>query len=39
MLENSIHRLPVVQGGRLLGLISSMDVVRYVAELGGTTDT
>jgi len=34
MIDNRIHRLPVVENGQLLGLISSMDIVRYVAAAG-----
>ncbi len=32
MIDNRVHRLPVIQGEQLLGLVSSMDIVRYVAE-------
>jgi CBS domain-containing protein len=32
MLEGEIHRLPVVKGDRLIGLVTTMDVVRAVAE-------
>lgn len=32
MMKHRIHRLPVLQNGRLLGLISTMDIVCYVAE-------
>jgi CBS domain-containing protein len=32
LVDNGIHRLLVVEGGRLLGIISSTDVVRLVAE-------
>ena len=35
MIDNRVHRLPVVRDERLLGLVSSMDIVRYVAEAGG----
>ena len=31
MIDNHIHRLPVVQNEQLIGLVSSMDLVRYVA--------
>ena len=34
MVRNRVHRLPVAEGGkRLVGLVSSMDIVRAVAEL------
>jgi len=36
MLDNRIHRLPVVQDEKLVGLVSSMDIVRYVAEVGSS---
>lgn len=32
MKEENIHRLPVVEGGRLVGIISTSDVVKAVAE-------
>lgn len=32
LVEHRIHRLPVVDGGRLVGLVSSTDLVRLVAE-------
>jgi len=32
MLEGSLHRLPVVAEGKLIGLVTSMDVVRAVSE-------
>jgi CBS domain-containing protein len=32
LVDNRIHRLPVVEDGRLVGLVSTMDVVRLVAE-------
>lgn len=32
MIEGHIHRLPVVDRGRLVGLVTSMDFVRAVAE-------
>lgn len=35
MIDNCIHRLPVVRDERLLGLVSSIDIVRYVAEGAG----
>jgi CBS domain-containing protein len=34
MVEKHIHRVCVTEGGRLLGLISSFDVVRHVARAG-----
>ncbi|HEX6882845.1 MAG TPA: CBS domain-containing protein [Planctomycetota bacterium] len=34
MAERSIHRVFVTEGERLLGVISSLDVVRHVAGLG-----
>jgi len=37
LLENEIHRAPVTEEGRLVGIITATDVVRLVAEgrLGG----
>ena len=32
MLERGIHRLPVVEGERLVGILSSLDLVRLFAE-------
>lgn len=32
LLEERIHRLPVVEDGRLLGIVTSADFVRLVAE-------
>jgi CBS domain-containing protein len=32
LVEHGIHRLPVVEGERLLGLVSSLDLVRLFAE-------
>jgi CBS domain-containing protein len=32
MLDHRVHRVPVVDEGRLVGLLSSMDLVRLVAE-------
>ena len=32
LVDNRIHRLPVVEEGRLVGLVSSTDLVRLVAE-------
>ena len=32
MADNGIHRLPVTHGDRLVGLLSSLDVVRLVAN-------
>ena len=32
MLEHRVHRVPVLEDGRLVGLLSSMDLVRIVAE-------
>lgn len=32
MVERRIHRLLVLEGGRLAGLVSSLDVLRLVAE-------
>lgn len=31
MCENRIHRLPVLEDGRLVGIISSLDLMRYLA--------
>lgn len=32
LLENKISRLPVVEGMRLVGILTEADFVRYVAE-------
>lgn len=32
LLEERIHRLPVVEDGRLLGIVTSVDFVRLLAE-------
>lgn len=32
MVERRVHRLPVVEGGRLVGIVSSLDLARVVAE-------
>jgi CBS domain-containing protein len=32
LCERRIHRLPVVEGGRLVGIVSSLDFTRLVAE-------
>jgi CBS domain-containing protein len=32
MLERRIHRLPVVENGKLVGIVSSLDFTRLVAE-------
>jgi CBS domain-containing protein len=32
LLEHRIHRMPVVDGDKLVGIISTSDVVRWVAE-------
>jgi len=32
LLERHIHRLPVVEGGQLVGIVSALDLVRLVAE-------
>ena len=32
MLERGVHRVPVVEDGQLVGLISSMDFVRLAAD-------
>jgi CBS domain-containing protein len=34
MVARRIHRLPVVDGARLLGIVSSLDLVRLLAEAG-----
>jgi CBS domain-containing protein len=44
MTEGHLHRLPVVNGGRLVGLITTMDLVGAIAEgrlgdVGENTDT
>ncbi|MDH3212151.1 MAG: CBS domain-containing protein [Myxococcales bacterium] len=32
LVEHRIHRLPVVEAGRLLGILTSLDLVRLLAE-------
>jgi len=32
LVERRIHRVPVTAGGRLEGILTSLDLVRYVAE-------
>lgn len=32
LLARRVHRLPVVEGGRLVGIVTSMDLVRLIAE-------
>ncbi len=32
LLARRVHRLPVVDGGRLVGIVTSMDLVRLFAE-------
>lgn len=32
LVEHQIHRVPVVDEGRLIGIITSLDIVRVVAE-------
>jgi len=32
MVDRHVHRLPVVQDGRLVGIVSSLDLARVVAE-------
>ncbi|MEN8162055.1 MAG: CBS domain-containing protein [Myxococcota bacterium] len=32
MIERRVHRLPVVEDGRLVGILTSLDLVRVVAE-------
>jgi CBS domain-containing protein len=32
MAENRIHRLPVIAGGRIVGILSTTDIVRAVAD-------
>jgi len=34
LVERRIHRLPVVEGSRLVGILSSLDVVGFVAKQG-----
>ena len=34
MLDNRIHRVLVVDAGRLIGIVSSSDIVRAVADKG-----
>ena len=35
MLERRIHRLPVVEDGRLVGIVSAFDIMRVYAESQG----
>lgn len=35
LLERRIHRLPVVENGKLVGIVSSLDFARLVAEASG----
>ena len=35
MVERRIHRLPVVEDGKLVGIVSSLDFTRIVAEADG----
>jgi CBS domain-containing protein len=35
MVAHGVHRLPVVDGTRLLGIVSSLDLVRLLADAGG----
>ena len=32
LVEHGIHRLPVVDAGRLVGILTSLDLVRLIAE-------
>ena len=32
LIEHRIHRLPVVDAGRLVGILTSLDLVRLFAE-------
>ena len=32
LIEHGVHRLPVVDGGELVGIVSSLDLVRLFAE-------
>lgn len=34
LVEKHFHRVPVVEGGRLVGILSSLDVARFVAKSG-----
>jgi CBS domain-containing protein len=34
LVDQHIHRVPVVEGERLVGILTSLDVVRLVAEGG-----
>ncbi len=38
MCERRVHRLPVTEGERLVGIVTSLDLVRLVAEGGLGTD-
>jgi CBS domain-containing protein len=35
LIERRIHRLPVVENGKLVGIVSSLDFTRIVAEASG----
>ena len=32
LVEHGIHRLPVTEGGRLVGIVTSLDLIRLIAE-------
>jgi CBS domain-containing protein len=32
MLREHVHRVPVVDGGKIVGIVSTLDIVRCVAE-------
>lgn len=32
MVERDVNRIPVVEGGKLIGIISRADIVRYIAK-------
>jgi CBS domain-containing membrane protein len=38
MVADEVHRLLVVDDGRLIGIVTSMDVLRAVVHLGGKSD-
>ena len=33
MVDNGIRRLPIVEGGRLVGIVTAVDLARYLSEV------
>lgn len=38
MIERSVNRLPVMGAGKLVGIVTRADIVRYIAQREGTPD-